>query len=81
MVGMSERELAEQEQLVTNNAVSMAQSSDVDMYYEDILQGRQPAAISHAGGEMSAMEDSVPHPKCVKIISFRITIDLIWHTL
>lgn len=78
---MSERELAEQEQLIANNAASMAQSSDVDMHYEDILQGRQPAAISHAGGEMGAMADSLPHPKCVKIKSSRIESDLTYDTL
>lgn len=66
---MSERELAEQEQLIANNDVFMAQTTDVDMHYEDVVHGRWPVDISHAGGEMEVMgEDFFLYPKCVYLL-------------
>lgn len=52
---MSEQELAKMAKLVEDGA-AIAQGDDVDMVnYEDVVHGRQPVDISHAGGEMHAL--------------------------
>lgn len=61
---MSEQELAEREQLIANTEAAMNHGGDYGMDYEDVVQGRAPIDISHAGGEMNAMAAaSVAHPK------------------